>query len=425
MSRCGVLVAALKARPRLLVWPAAVAAMAAVIALSLAILATGGAGIEPTSFQADVTPEQQEAALEFLARQYGRITILNQQSYPKVEGHWIVRFTTTGTHDLIITAVDGTSFGVATPGDIEFVELSAGKDDSIVKTSTLVEGDTITFPNYSSEKEGYLKLYIHTPGPHSLRFQFGSDVSYAHNTASVGLEQKISDTAGGFTATLDDSDLFGNSVAVIGDINNDGIPDIAVGAPFDDDGVGDDRGAVYILFMDADGTVDGFQKISNTAGDFTATLDLGDTFGSSIAVIGDIDNDGIQDLAVGASGDDDDGSSTGAVYILFMGVDGKVDGLQKISDTAGDFTATIDQFDFFGSSVAGIGDINKDGIEDIAVGAPCDDDGAGGGLNKGAVYILFMGIDGEVDGFQKISDTAGGFTATLNGSDLLAALSPE
>ena len=411
-----------------MVWPAAIAVMAAVVALVL-VVATGGGGstgsIESASYQQGVTAEQQKAAQEFLARQQGRITILNQQSYPSVDGHWIVRFTTKGTHDLIITAVDGTTFGVEAPSDIEFVELSAGNGDSVITTPPLTEGDTITFPNYSSETEGYLKLLIHTPGSHHLRFQFGSDVSYAQNTASVGLEQKISDQAGGFTADiLDNDDQFGFSVAGIGDINNDGIEDIAVGAPLDDDG-GDRTGAVYILFMDADGTVDdttGFQKISDTAGGITPnTLDNFDQFGFSVAGIGDIDNDGIPDLAVGAPFDDDEDANSGAVYILFMDADGTVDdikGFQKISDTAGGFTAILDQSDQFGGSIARIGDIDNDGIEDIAVGAQFDDDGDNA---RGAVYILFMDADGTVDdttGFQKISDQAGGFTAdTLDNDD--------
>ena len=61
---------------------------------------------------------------------------------------------------------------------------------------------------------------------------------------------------------LNDHDHFGISVSQIGDLNNDGVVDIAVGAYKDDDG-GSDRGALYIIFLNNDGTVNSFQKISS------------------------------------------------------------------------------------------------------------------------------------------------------------------
>ncbi len=242
----------------------------------------------------------------------------------------------------------------------------------------------------------------------------------AKSKGTVSRPQKISDTAGDFTADFANGDLFGQMVAGIGDINNDGIEDIAVGAREDNDG-GADRGAVYILFMDTDGTVKSFQKISDTAGSFTATLDDGDNFGNAVAKIGDLNNDGVEDIAVGAIGDDDGGSGRGALYILFLDTDGTVKSYQKISDTDGEFSASFTNGDRFGKTASGIGDLNNDGVEDIAVGAPRDDDG---GTDRGAVYILFMDADGTVKSFQKISDTAGSFTATLDDGDLFGQAVP-
>ncbi|MCP4962251.1 MAG: hypothetical protein GY925_23655, partial [Actinomycetia bacterium] len=89
---------------------------------------------------------------------------------------------------------------------------------------------------------------------------------------TVASEQKISDTAGGLTEVLGDSDSFGSSTASIGDLDGDGIVDIAVGSYGDDDG-GSNRGAVYVLFLNADGTVKAEQKISSTTGGLTGPLD--------------------------------------------------------------------------------------------------------------------------------------------------------
>ncbi len=223
-------------------------------------------------------------------------------------------------------------------------------------------------------------------------------------------KQKISDTKGGFTGVLDDNDWFGRSVAGLGDVDGDGVEDLAVGASADDDG-GSGKGAMWILFMNADGTVKSHQKISDIQGGFGGVLDNHDELGNSVANMGDIDGDGVVDLAVGAYGDDDGGHNHGAVWILFLNADGTVKSHQKISDTQGGFTGVLDDGDFFGRSLANMGDIDGDGVEDLAVGAHGDDDG---GYNHGAVWILFLNADGTVKSHQKISDTEGGFTGVLD-----------
>ena len=55
-------------------------------------------------------------------------------------------------------------------------------------------------------------------------------------------------------------------------------------------------------------------------------------------------------------------------------------------------------------------DSNGDGVSDLAVGAYGDDDG---GINKGAIYVLFMASTGVVKSFQKVSDTKGSFTGII------------
>ena len=83
-------------------------------------------------------------------------------------------------------------------------------------------------------------------------------------------------------------------------------------------------GAAVVLVLSAGsaqaqpGTVLSHQKISDTEGGFTGTLDNSDFFGSSVASLGDLDGDGFGDLAVGAHGDDDGGDLHGAVWMLFL-----------------------------------------------------------------------------------------------------------
>lgn len=223
----------------------------------------------------------------------------------------------------------------------------------------------------------------------------------------------ITNGQGGFTGVLDCFDDFGRSVAALGDVDNDGVTDLAVGADADDDG-GQDRGAVWVLFMNSNSTVKSHQKISSTSGGFTGVLDNLDYFGVSVVGIGDLNNDGNEDLAVGATGDDDGGTRKGAVWILFLNSDGTVAAHTKISSTSGGFTGILSDQDRFGVSITPLGDLDGDAVSDIAVGAYLDNTG---GEDRGAVWTLFLNPDGTVQDHQKIASSQGGFTGELDDYD--------
>lgn len=261
--------------------------------------------------------------------------------------------------------------------------------------------------------DGVADLAVGTPGDDDGGADRGAVwILFLNADGTVRLRQKISATAGGFSGQLENGDQFGSAVANIGDINGDGINDLAVGVAFDDDG-GTDRGAVWILFLNADGTVNGHQKISSSEGNLSASLDGFDYFGSSVDTIGDLDGNGVNDLAVGARGDDDGGTDRGAVWILFMNSNGTVSTEQKISDTEGKFDGVLSNGDQFGNALANLGDMNGDGVDDLGIGAYGSNDG---GVNRGAIWILFMRSSGEVISESRISDTAGNFSGLLTDS---------
>lgn len=236
---------------------------------------------------------------------------------------------------------------------------------------------------------------------------------------TVNSHQKISSTQGGING-LTQNRLFGLSGCGVGDLNNDGVPDIAVGAPnYDNDG-GQYRGCIWILFLNNDGTVLEQQLINSNNGGFEANLADGDKFGYGLSNIGDLNNDGTTDIAVSALYDDDGGEDVGAVYILLLNDDGSVFGHQKISATEGGYTGFLSPNDGFGYSTVGIDDINADGVKDIAIGATLDDDG---GENSGAVWILTLNSDGSVNSNQKISATEGGFNENIDDDRFGAGLS--
>jgi len=225
--------------------------------------------------------------------------------------------------------------------------------------------------------------------------------------------RKISHTQGGRVWPLDDEDQLGRSVALMGDLDGNGIVDLAAAGHADDDG-GIDQGAAYVYFLRSDGQVLRTQKISELEGGFTGVLDVGDQFGRALSALGDLDGDGVMDLTVGANYDDDGGVNKGALYLMLLNRDGTVKRTTKISQTQGGFTALLRNNDEFGRSVAPLGDLDGDGDPDVIVGAPTD---STGGIKRGALYVLFLRPDGTVERHTKIASGMGGFTGRLRNTD--------
>ena len=253
----------------------------------------------------------------------------------------------------------------------------------------------------------HLHFFILLLAASSLLIQLPSEAfADSNSSGSVKSTAVINDsTENG--PVLDDNDRFGWSVANIGDLDGDGVKDIAAGAIYDGTG-GNKKGAVHIMFMESDGSVKSTAVINDST-ENGPDLTGGDQFGYSVENLGDLDGDGVNDLAVGAINDDEgSGNNRGAIHIIFMNTDGSVDSIVEInsSTTNGPSLAASDNF---GTSIANIGDLNNDGVNDLAVGALGDD---GGGTNRGAVHIMYMNTDGSVDSTVEINDS------TENGPDL-------
>jgi Ca2+-binding RTX toxin-like protein len=204
-------------------------------------------------------------------------------------------------------------------------------------------------------------------------------------------------------------DQAGTVVTGLGDINNDGFDDFGIGVPGDDQG-GTDAGAAYVIFGNALG-FSNFALSALGAGGFKIVGDAAGDAAATIAGAGDVNNDGFDDIIVGAPGAASGaGANSGAAYVIF----GKASGFGTIDLGA---LAAADGFkiqghgpnDILGSSVASAGDINNDGFDDIVVGAP---NGAGN------AYVIFGKASGfgtidvftlaPPDGFALIGQTAGG-----------------
>ncbi|MEX2193597.1 MAG: LamG domain-containing protein, partial [Nitrosarchaeum sp.] len=115
------------------------------------------------------------------------LSIINVHSYPVVGNRWDVGFTTTGTADLLIEGIDGTTFGNSSPDDLKFLELSDGTN----KLTPTIQGNSILYPNYSSAFTGRFSSEVITTGEHNLKFTFGSDVKFVDSTESITLTDSL------------------------------------------------------------------------------------------------------------------------------------------------------------------------------------------------------------------------------------------
>jgi hypothetical protein len=160
----------------------------------------------------------------------------------------------------------------------------------------------------------------------------------------------------------------------LGDLEGDGIPDWAVGVPFDDSG-GEDAGGV-VLFAGAPGGEAALPTV-------TWSGPAGSLAGTTVASAGDQTGDGVADLLIGGTGLEVEGvARSGGVWLL------------PGPDAAGGPVATVSTAGaWVGSAVAGLGDIDGDGVDDVAIGAQTDGMGDG---QEGAVRLFRGPLVGEL-----------------------------
>ncbi len=162
---------------------------------------------------------------------------------------------------------------------------------------------------------------------------------------------------------------FGHALASVPDRDGDGADDLVVGAPGARDKDGLSSGRVLV--------------ISARSGEVLLQIRgrKGERFGSSLAVVGDVDGDDVFELLIGAPSASPNGAGSGSAYLV-SGAKGK---------TLGSYHGAT-AHDQFGFSVAAPGDCDGDGSPDVLVGAHGAD---GGGYGSGAARLI-SAIDGRV-----------------------------
>ena len=211
---------------------------------------------------------------------------------------------------------------------------------------------------------------------------------------------------------------FGFSIAA-GDINHDGYSDVVVGAPYHPNsgvppGMPQVLGQVFVYFGSPAG-------LSTTADQvLTPNVLIGGThwFGYSLSIVGDVNGDGYADVIIGAPAFTHSQANEGAIYLYY----GSSTGL--VVNTALVFEGNVAGAQY-GYAVAGAGDVDGDGYADVLVGAPFYGSGeftveeGYASVLRGSIEgisVTFWGIYGGYAGAHLGSDLAG--VGDINGDGL-------
>ena len=308
-----------------------------------------------------------------------------------VEGARMVNTFSGGASEIELTMIGGE----ISTFDVEVLADLTATSAALNLTSLTLEFDTMFVLGAGSpstgqgldnsgdvNNDGFNDLLVSTPQQGNGRM----DVLYG---TATGITFNNPTTVSGTAA----NEFMGWDVSTGGDLNGDNYNDVVGGAIEMDftTSTGTDVGTVHIVW----GT-----NRPNTTADMTLSVgNTGDMFGYSVSTHGDVNNDGYDDLVVGAPRHIQNQNNAGRAYVFLGGPSGP-------GSTANTTLIGTQGGDMFGAIVYICGDVNGDDYDDVLVSAPSHNGSTGNEWDIGKAYLYY----GESDGVN--STPAWTFTGT-------------
>lgn len=284
-----------------------------------------------------------------------------------------------------INVIYGGAAGLSSSGNQTWNQNSSGIGGASEENDRF--GDSLAAGDFNDD--GYDDLAIGVPNEAIGSITNAGMVNIIYGSQN-GLSSTNSQTwhqdSSGILDTSEVGDRFGSSLAA-GDLNGDGYDDLAVGVPFEAINGHSQAGAVHVILGGGSGLSSSGNQFwhQDSSGVLDASED-DDFFGDSLA-IGDFNDDGYGDLAVGVTYEDVGFQDAGAVHVFYGGSGGlTASGDQSWHQDQTNIEESTGAYDYFGKALA-VGDFDRDGIDDLAIGVPGEDIGSANGA--GAVNVIF------------------------------------